>query len=329
MIEENNRYNPDISVIIPCYNCANWIVKCLTELENQTYKNFEVICVDDCSKDDTNKIISDYIIQSSLQITLIKNEHNSGPALSRNKAVSIARGNWLAFCDSDDYYDSTFLEEMYNTAEKDGSDLVMCEKRKVYESGRQPEDIHFNGIINENSTVEEIIICSAESLCTLLIKKELFLGNEMPDLRNGEDVACIPCIQANANKISVLKKVLYNYRMRSTSASNTPSKNVYKSMCSAFEHVENGFGGRYPDALEFLGIRTVLYGATLTAFKADVSTKDIKHLVREFSKRYPNWKKNKYLSTLSKSKLLYLTFIKIKMYFMCRVMAYIHTKIIT
>ena len=108
----NNNTTPAVSVIIPCYNCADWIVKCLSELENQSYKDFEVVCVDDCSDDDTYGIISGYKTKSSMPINLLKNDVNSGPAVSRNKAVSVARGEWLAFCDSDDYYDRTFIEEM-------------------------------------------------------------------------------------------------------------------------------------------------------------------------------------------------------------------------
>ena len=98
---DNNVTSPTVSVIIPCYNCAEWIEKCLTALENQTYRNFEVLCVDDCSTDATYAIIESYKDHSKLNINLLKNEKNSGPAISRNRAALIAQGEWLAFCDSD------------------------------------------------------------------------------------------------------------------------------------------------------------------------------------------------------------------------------------
>ena len=69
-----NKFIPNISVIIPCYNCEKWIGKCLIALEKQTYKNFEVICVDDCSTDDTKKILMKYYKNSNLKIKIIENK---------------------------------------------------------------------------------------------------------------------------------------------------------------------------------------------------------------------------------------------------------------
>lgn len=318
-----------VSVIIPCYNCETWIKKCLAALENQTFKDFEVLCVDDCSTDSTYQTIAEYKNNSRLQIILLKNEVNSGPAFSRNRAASIARGEWVAFCDSDDYYDNTYLDEMVAVGQRDGSDVVMCEYRKVYETEHPPLEVRYLSVIDEHSTVEQKLVHSKSSLCLLLIKKQLLLSNPIPDLRNGEDIACIPCIEAAAKKISVVKKPLYNYLMRSNSASNKPSIKVYKSLCSAFEHMEANFPDCYPEVLEYLGIRTVLYGATLNAFKAGVPIRDIKKIVKNFTEKYPSWRRNKYLSVFSNSKRIYLGLIRIKMYGMCKLLAFIHFKIST
>lgn len=325
----NNNTTPTVSVIIPCYNCADWIVKCLSELENQSYKDFEVVCVDDCSDDDTCGIISGYKTKSSMPINLLKNDVNSGPAVSRNKAVSVARGEWLAFCDSDDYYDRTFIEEMLAKAREDNSDVVMCEYRKIYESGKAPTEVNYLRDIENDACAEKKIVFSKASLCLLLIKKQLFSGNLIPDLRNGEDIACIPCIEAKASGISVVKKVLYNYLIRSTSVSNKPSHDIYKSLCSSFEYIEKNFNSRYRAALEYIGIRTVLYGVTINAFKAGIPSPEIKEIVNGFEKKYPQWRKNKYLSNFSKAKRLYLKLIDKNMYAMCRALAYVHTKIST
>lgn len=323
---DNNAAAPIVSVIIPCYNCAEWIENCLAALENQTYKNFEVLCVDDCSADATYAIIEGYKEHSELNIRLLKNDKNSGPAISRNRAALIAQGEWLAFCDSDDWYDQTYLKEMLMAAERDNSDIVMCEYRKIY-SNKEPEDVRYLSYIDNDSSMEDKLVFSKSSLCLLLLKKGLFISNPIPDLRNGEDIACIPCLEAKAERISVVKKPLYNYLMRTSSASNRPSEKVYKSLLSAFNYIEKGFSDAYPEVLEYLGIRTVLYGATINALKAEVSISIVQEIAEAFSKKYPKWNKNDYISTLSRAKRLYLRLLQLKMYRTCRLLAHIHLKI--
>ena len=323
---DNYATSPTVSVIIPCYNCAEWIEKCLTALENQIYRNFEVLCVDDCSTDNTYAIMEGYREHSKLNIRLLKNENNSGPAISRNRAALIAQGEWLAFCDSDDWYDETYLEEMLMAAERDNSDIVMCEYRKIYDD-KNPEDVHYLSHVDNDSSVEDKLVYSKSSLCLLLLKKELFASKPIPDLRNGEDIAYIPCIEAKAERISVVKKPLYNYLIRPSSASNRSSVKVYTSLLSAFDYVKDNFPDTYPEILEYLGIRTVLYGATLNAFKAGVGISTVKEIVNVFSKKYPEWYKNDYLFTFSYAKRLYLGLLHSKMYSFCRLLAYIHMKI--
>ena len=323
-----NETLPTISVIIPCYNCTKWIERCLSALERQTYKNFEVICVDDCSSDDTYDMILNYQEHNDLNIKLIKNTINSGPAISRNKAAECAEGQWLAFCDSDDYYESTYLEEMIGATEKDNSDLVMCEYRKVYESGKKSEDIHYLSGIDKFSPKEDIIVYSKASLCLILLKKSIFVKNFIPNLRNGEDIASVPCLEINAKKLSVIKKPLYNYFIRKISASNRPSLQVYKSLLLAFKHIESNFSSNY-EVLEYLGIKTVVYGVTINAFKANVSINEVKEIIEQFSKDYPNWRKNKYNFTFSKLKLLYIKMIGKKFYCICKILAKIHARLST
>lgn len=321
-----NQTAPAVSVIIPCYNCTEWIGKCLSALEAQTYQGFEVLCVDDCSTDATYATIEAYRAHSPLRIHLLQNEKNSGPAVSRNRAAAVAKGEWLAFCDSDDWYDETYIEEMLTEAKRDHSDVVMCEYRKIY-SDREPEDVRYLSPVDNNSSVEEKLVCSKSSLCLLFLKKELFSSNPIPDLRNGEDIACVPCLEAAAEKISVVKKPLYNYLMRTSSVSNKPSEKVYRSLLSAFEYLEKNFSARYPEVLEYLGVRTVLYGATINALKADVELPVIREIVQAFSAKYPQWKKNRYLSAFSRAKRLYLKLLQRKWYGMCRLLARLHLKL--
>ena len=102
-----------ISVIIPCYNAADYIEKALRALEQQTFRDFDVILVDDCSKDDTVDVIKKFADRSNLQIQLLRNEVNSGPGASRNRAIAHSDAEFLCFCDSDDWYEPDYLQLMF------------------------------------------------------------------------------------------------------------------------------------------------------------------------------------------------------------------------
>ncbi|AMC10135.1 glycosyl transferase [Lutibacter profundi] len=98
-----------VSIITPNYNCEKYIATTIESVINQTYKNWELIIVDDCSTDNSVKIINDFINKDK-RIKLIKLSKNSGPAVARNKAIEVSKGSYMAFLDSDDLWFPKFLE---------------------------------------------------------------------------------------------------------------------------------------------------------------------------------------------------------------------------
>lgn len=99
-----------VSIIMPSYNCGRYVVDSIKSVQAQTYINWELIFVDDCSTDETTQIIK--IFESSdSRIRLLRNSKNSGAALSRNNALQKAKGRWIAFLDSDDLWEPTKLEK--------------------------------------------------------------------------------------------------------------------------------------------------------------------------------------------------------------------------
>ncbi len=311
-----------ISIIIPCYNCADWIERCINALERQTYKEFEVICVDDCSKDDTVRKLKEIRKHASFDLRIIENEVNSGPARSRNYGIKEARGEYLAFCDSDDWYEDEYVEEMYQALLKDDADLVMCEYRKVYESNDRFDDMHYLEDFSGNR--DDLIAYSKAAMWLIMYKRELTADLEVPDLRNGEDIAYVPCIESRAKRITIVKKTLYNYLMRQGSASKTPSENVYKSLLSAYEFIENNLINSEPSVKEYLGIKTVMYGAVLNACKAGEDAHHICDIIDRFENEYPNWLKNKYMYLFNKKKRVFLSFAKHKRIIFCKAYSKLH-----
>lgn len=110
--------NELVSIITPSYNTAKFIGKTIDSVQSQTYPNWEMIIVDDCSTDNTDDVVAAYM--SDKRIKYIKNEKNFGAAVSRNKALREAKGKWIAFLDSDDLWMPEKLEKQIRFMEKNG-----------------------------------------------------------------------------------------------------------------------------------------------------------------------------------------------------------------
>ena len=115
----------NVSIIIPCYNCATYIKETLDSLAKQTYKDFEVICINDGSTDDTLQILESYAAYSNLDIKIIT-QKNGGVSKARNCGIEVANGKYISFLDSDDIYHVEFLERMIIPIEQQNVDVTYC-----------------------------------------------------------------------------------------------------------------------------------------------------------------------------------------------------------
>lgn len=110
------------SVIIPIYNCEKYLSRCLDSILNQTYKNIEIILVDDGSTDSTPNICKEYICENKNIVYFRKN--NAGVCSARNKGIELSKGDYLLFVDADDYISSNYIEKLVNYAIKNHSEMV-------------------------------------------------------------------------------------------------------------------------------------------------------------------------------------------------------------
>ena len=118
--------DPLISIIIPIYNAEKCIIRLLDSIFEQTLNNLEIICVNDCSKDNTLQIINKYADKDK-RIIIINNEINIGASLSRNKGLELAKGKYISFLDSDDLIQMQLYENLYNEAEKLNLNMIRCD----------------------------------------------------------------------------------------------------------------------------------------------------------------------------------------------------------
>jgi len=130
-----------VSIVMPSYNCGRFVRETIESVLAQTYSNWELLFVDDCSTDDTESIVKSY---KDLRIHYYKNEHNSGAAISRNKALREAKGHWIAFLDSDDLWEPAKLERQIQFMEEKRCHFSYHEYVEISEESREI-GVHVSG----------------------------------------------------------------------------------------------------------------------------------------------------------------------------------------
>ena len=296
-----------VTIVIPCYNVAKYIKRCIDSLVDQSFQKFKVILVDDKSTDDTYQYLLQLQATSGLDIMVLQNSCNSGPAVSRNKGILEADTKYITFCDSDDWYEPDFLKTMVGLLEDNAADMAFCGYKVVDEHGNSQSRSVYNrsGLISR----EEAFCLDADSLCMLMVKTDIMKNTLLPDLRNGEDVATVPLLMAKANRYAATVSCLYNYFRRSDSASERPTMKAVESLVCSYQYVQKNFPDKYIKEKEFLGIKNLLYSTIITLFSCSNNRHMAKSLLQEFEDIYPNWKNNPYIASLRGYKKIVLQFL--------------------
>jgi len=296
-----------VSVVIPCYNASAYIAKCIDALERQTCRDFRVILVDDCSQDNTMEVLLGIQKSSPLDVTILQNAANSGPAFSRNAGIDVADTEYITFCDSDDWYEPDFLKVLHDLLADNNADIAFC--------GYLVVDENANAVVRPLTSTEgcitksEAFCLDADSLCMLMVRTSIMKDTKLPDLRNGEDVATVPLLMTKANRFAATDKCLYNYFRRSDSASEQPSMRVVDSLAASFSYTKKRFPQEYRAELEFLGAKNLLYATIITLFSFGYDKKRACSILDEFEKEFPLWYRNPYLSNLRSYKRIVLFFV--------------------
>ena len=121
-----------VSVIVPVYNTYKYLRRCLDSLVNQTLDDIEIIVVNDCSTDESKKILDEYELKYD-NVLVLHNKTNKGIGYNRNLGIKKASGKYISFIDSDDFVDETMYDKMYKKAKEDDLDLVVCKFHKMLE----------------------------------------------------------------------------------------------------------------------------------------------------------------------------------------------------
>lgn len=237
--------NIAITVIIPVYNVKKYLDKMLKSVYNQTFKNFEVIVVNDGSTDNSEEIILRYVEKYD-NIQYIK-QKNSGVSEARNKALCNIQGKYTLFLDSDDYIEKTMLEKLYKMAEKNSSDITICGYRIFFENRVHHDINHFYNIdenkVYNNTQVMEMVL--NDEVMGFLWNK-LFLTRNVNKFkmhfdkdRYSQDWMPVFKQISLSNKITFINEPLYNYRIRDNSNSHNKSFKIVEDHNFAIRSIVN------------------------------------------------------------------------------------------
>ena len=212
-----------ISIIIPFYNAEKYMTRCLDAILAQTFADFEVICVDDGSKDNTYQILQNYA-KKDKRIKAYTQE-NGGPSAARKTALAKTTGKYLMFCDSDDWYEPNMCQTMFDTIEQNNVDIVCCNTQVTDEQDNLHRIDALNYYINPQTGIypltNEIIRKTNVVLWNKIWKKSLIDQYQInfPPCREYDDDCFYLQYMSVAKKIMYIDDKLYNYFRRQDSVS--------------------------------------------------------------------------------------------------------------
>lgn len=203
----------NVSVIIPVYNVEQYLRKCLDSICNQTLKNIEIICVNDCSPDNSLAILQEYA-QADSRIKIVNREQNGGLAAARNSGLEVAQGEYVAFVDSDDYISLDFCEKLYLASDNGKFDIVKgADIHVVYNNGKVD-------VWPQNEEIRKNKINFYAQVTTAIYKLDFLKKNDIKfyeNIRICEDIVFIAQCAICANSLKVIDDGIYYYLRRDDS----------------------------------------------------------------------------------------------------------------
>ena len=225
----------EISVIMPVYNVENYLKDCLDSVSNQSFKDIEIICVNDGSTDNSLEILKNY--QNSDNRIKIITQKNQGLGAARNIGIKNAKGKYIFFIDSDDCLDLNCLEKVHENIICNNSDMVLfkfqsfgglnnSKKGEGFKIDKKFGNIDYSNFTFTYKDVKRYVLNSYYSACLKLYKKEFIDCNNFRFSENifFEDVLFHVKVMLNASKISFVNENLYLYRLNDDSIINRNTK---------------------------------------------------------------------------------------------------------
>ena len=250
--------NELISVIVPVYNVEKYLEQCIESIINQTYKNLEIILIDDGSTDNSGKICEKYAKRD--QRIKVVHQKNSGVSSARNTGIDFSTGKFINFIDSDDYIEKDMIEYLYNMIQTERADISMCSAYDVYDD-KTIFSAKKNIYLTLNSHDAYYYMLQPKyfgiGICNKLISKELLKKDRFPiGRKNGEELELLQRLIYRAKKLVYSSEPKYYYRQRNNSA--THSAVLSEGLIESMKSLCNFAGKKFPDLYELMYTNYVL-----------------------------------------------------------------------
>ena len=299
---------PKLSIIVPVYNVEKYLDKCLERILNSTYKDFELIVINDGTKDNSEQIITKYLDNEKYKdkITYISKE-NSGLSDTRNLGMSKSKGEYIAFVDSDDYIETNMYELMMNKTLEKNYDIVACDVKLVYEDSDKEKIIssaYEKNLFNKDE-IKQTMLTYYPVVWNKIYKKSLLEGIEFSKGVWYEDMEFNLKVYPRINSIGVVKEPLYNYLQRGNSITYTYNDKLYDiitNMDTVIKYYKaQGIYEEYKEELEYLYLRYAYatFPKRLAKCKDKKKYKEgIDFAINKVHEHFPEYKKNRYFKTM-------------------------------
>jgi teichuronic acid biosynthesis glycosyltransferase TuaG len=216
-----------VSIIMPSWNTGRFIAESIQSVIDQTYKKWELLIVDDCSTDNTDEVVSSF---KDYRIKYFKNEKNLGAALTRNRALREAQGEWIAFLDSDDLWTPEKLEKMITFMKENNCSFAYHEYVKIDEESK-PLNIYVSG--PSVVTKKKMYNYGYPGCLTIMYNAKAMGLIQIKDIKKNNDYAILLKLCKKAN-CYLLKENLAKYRIRKKSISHDKLSKKLKSHYDLF-----------------------------------------------------------------------------------------------
>lgn len=299
---------PKVSVIVPVYNVEQYVEKCLETLIEQTLEEIEIIVVNDGSIDNSKQIVEKIREQFPDKIVYVEKE-NGGLSDARNYGIPYAKGEYIAFLDSDDYVEKDMYQKMYELAKKEDSDMVECDFYWEYPDKQKID----TGVLyqGKKEMLEKVRVVAWNKL----IKREILekAKIEFPKGYRYEDVSFTYKLIPYLEKVSFLKEPCVHYIQREGSISNSQNernREIFDVLDGVIDYYkEKEIYETYQTELEYVYSRYAFCSSFLRVVKVQdkkLRKKLLEETWKNVNTKFPNWKKNKILRIGKGGKNLYL-----------------------
>lgn len=222
--QSSNGSDPLITVVLPIYNVAKWLDTCIQSIVKQTYRNLQIILVDDGSTDESPTICERWAAKDN-RINVV-HQQNAGLSAARNTGLRLRKGEYVCFVDSDDYVEHDYVQRMLDTALAEQADMVVCNVRKEDENGDTPAEEADPGFETKTLTSRQYMIYAMQSswkhivAWNKLYRSEIWDDLTYPVGKIHEDEFVFAQLVVRCRRVACINDVLYHYVQHDGSITN-------------------------------------------------------------------------------------------------------------